>query len=192
MKMKFKILLIFVSLLALALLTSCDKKADCYTTADISYREGVSIGSVAEITKIMAKTPELINEFFADDGSVYITDLDIGEEYEIEGDYNFIAGCFYPRNKEIVMHEEYLTHFYHEFGHYLYHKYSVEEDIEFIETYYAEVEKLIELTGRDYFGTNSEFFAESFYYYIEEKEMLEKALPRTYEYINGLVRVYNS
>lgn len=186
---KFKILLFFVSLLAIALLTSCDKKADCYTTADISYREGVSIGSVAEITEIMAKTPELINEFFADGGSVYITDLDIGEEYKIEGDYNLIAGCYYPRSKKIIMQEEHLIHFYHEFGHYLYHKYSVEEDIEFIEIYYAEVEKLIELTGRDYFGTNSEFFAESFYYYIEENEVIKNELPLTYEYIEELVKV---
>ena len=154
------------------------------------------------------KIPKEIREDFEknSNGEIFVTDKDLAKEYGFK--YN-IMGIYtekkkhYEGSEEILWYqgtikvedrEEAMTALIHEIGHYIdYTHDTISETEEFKGIKAEEVGELAYYfkPNKGNYKNTEEYFAESFKYYILEPEELEKRCPKTFRYIDKIVKSYS-
>lgn len=195
----FKYFIACIGIAFILFLNFDNKPSDFFNLSNISYSSYFQTKVIEqicdkniEIKKILSYIPNCILYDFHDRGWDFdIWDSDEIEKYIEKG--RCLGFCDFTDLKIRVDSDEYLNTLvvWHEFGHYLYDRVGLEKEFE---KYYleADLEKYYSIFDEHGISSASEFFAESFAYYIysmfiEKDETIKDDF--VFEYID---RVYNN
>ena len=140
------------------------------------------------------KLPTALKEHFEEDGSrLIITERDLGTRIYSEENNDILGvtryyGVLGYADIYITYSQEGKSSIYHEFGHYLDGELNdISETEEFINIWNEEMVYLylIDETNVLNINTPSEYFAESFGYYINHPNELKFSCPKTYNFLVG-------
>lgn len=146
--------------------------------------EMIYIEKCAETLSVIPS--DILNAYAKQGWHFYITDEDL-DKTMFNGMYGSVQGGADGINKFIKIEDRnkaVVQAPMHEFGHFLdYYDGSYTIDEEFENIYSEEINKAKEM-GMKYGLINStEYFADSFEFYIKDRERMKEYIPKTYEYI---------
>lgn len=168
------------------------------------YAEGQASECILDETqKAIDNVPQsLLSFFYENGGMVNVTNEGYESTYNYKNDIiKFrVAGFFRHKGEEeysIYIINNLNNIMYgtveHEFGHYLDFLFDdISSDKLFKNAYLEEYQDFKEhIESNNYYDNQSEYFAESFSYYLNEPKKLEKYCPQTYNVFEWLVDIVN-
>lgn len=135
---------------------------------------------------------KLLNDFIDSYWTVEVTNEDIGAKYT-NGKFSNVKGLTMYKNRVIYLSSSYdvSDSVLHEFGHWVdMEKGFISTSNKFNEIYTSESELFKDTFNVTFYYDNMELFAESFYRYFVNPDVLEANCPKIYKFMSDIVSSY--
>lgn len=155
----------------------------------------VTNSQIETIENQLSQMPSKLLKDFEENGwTLILTTDDLTLNYAGEEDYS-ASGVTKTYDKTITVNTRFRSTpntLAHEFGHFLDHQLDrVSSGEKWLRCYESEWQGLYVLSRRFHsIGTASEYFAESFSWYIERSDELKEKCPMSYEFIDKIIKSY--
>lgn len=170
----------------------CDKvskeKKEIIANPIIKNAEQTEDYIIEEINNKINKVPSNIYKMF-DEWSIYLTNENLDNKY-FEGQYGHVPAVTVWSTKEIYIENNYDyldMSILHELGHALDCELKIFEKNEWINIYNEEKD-LATFMSNHCRSNIKEYFADSFLNYLENSEDLKEKCPKTYNYLNEIIK----